>query len=289
MYIKKLYQIKRPVLSFETFPPKQQSALETITDTLGQLTALHPDFISVTYGAGGSGNSGKTTEIASMIKNEFGVEPLAHLTAITAKRETIHNTLADLKAHNVQNIMALRGDIPVGFEGDPNGDFVYAADLIREIKQVGGFCVGAACYPEGHIDCDSLPNNYAHLLQKQEAGADFLISQLFFDNAQFYHFLERARRAGVTIPIVPGIMPMMSKSQVQRMIFTCGVSLPSRIIRILHKYENDSQSLEQAGIEYACEQVTDLIKNDVDGIHIYTMNKPQVAAACKSRIDFLLK
>lgn len=289
MYIKELYQIKKPVVSFETFPPKKQSAVEAITDTLGQIAALQPDFISVTYGAGGSGNSGKTTEIASMIKNDFGIEPLAHLTAVTAKREAIHSTLADLKAHNIQNIMALRGDVPVGFEGDPNGDFVHASDLIREIKEAGGFCVGAACYPEGHIDCDSLPNNYTHLLQKQEAGADFLISQLFFDNNQFYKFLERARRAGVTIPVVPGIMPMMSKSQVQRMIFTCGVSLPSRIIRILHKYENDPESLEQAGIEYACEQVADLLRQDVDGIHIYTMNKPQVAAACKGKIDFLLK
>lgn len=289
MHIKDLYAAGKPVISFETFPPKKESAVETVTNVLEQMTSMHPGFISVTYGAGGSGNGGKTTEIASMIKNRFGGEPLAHLTAITAKKETISATLEDLKANHVENIMALRGDIPVGFEGDPNGDFQYAKDLIAFIKEQGDFCVGGACYPEVHIDCDDLDANYDHMLQKQEAGADFLVSQLFFDNNQYYRFAEKASRAGVSIPISAGIMPILGKSQIEKMIFTCGVSMPSRIVRILHQYENDPQGLEQAGIEYACEQIEDLYHHGIRNIHIYSMNKPQIARACKERFDQLAK
>lgn len=289
MKIKELYQENQPQISFEVFPPKKESDAETIMASLDQMTALKPAFISVTYGAGGSGNSGKTTEIASAIKNKFGVESLAHLTAITAKKETIVATLQDLKAHQIENIMALRGDIPVDFTGDPNGDFLYAKDLIAFIKEQGDFCVGAACYPEGHIDCADLPANYDHLLQKQQAGADFFVSQLFFDNQQFYRFYEEARKHGVTVPLIAGIMPILGKSQVQRMIFTCGVSLPSRIIRILHQYENDPESLRQAGIEYACEQIEDLYRHGIHQIHVYSMNKPHIAQAAKTKFDQLTK
>ena len=285
MYLDSLYRSGSPTLSLEVFPPKKDSSVDTVYDTLRQISVLQPSFVSVTYGAGGSGNSGKTLEIASALKHQFSVEPLAHLTAITAKKETIARTLKELEQNDIQNIMALRGDIPVDFSGDPNGDFVYAKDLIAYIKRSGNFCVGAACYPEGHIDCEDPDQNLDHLLQKQQAGADFFISQLFFDNNLFFDFQDQALRKGVTRPIIAGIMPILSKSQVSRMIFTCGASLPSAIIRILHRYENDPQSLQQAGIDYVCTQMEGLMAQGVKHIHIYSMNKPQIAVACKTRFD----
>lgn len=288
MYIKELYKNNDSIISFEVFPPKQESSLETITNNLGQMAALNPGFISVTYGAGGTGNNKMTTKISSLIKHKLKAVPMAHLTAVAATYEDIAAILDDLKRNHISNIMALRGDLPEGFSGNPEGDFQYAYNLLEFIKKTGDFSCGAACYPEGHISCENLDNNYEHAYIKQESGADFLISQLFFDNDKFYTFHEKARRRGVTIPIVAGIMPILGKSQVQRMIFQCGVSLPSEIIRILHKYENNPEDLQKAGIEYACKQIEALVENGHKYIHIYSMNKPEIAIACKDKFDSLV-
>ena len=288
MYIKELYKNNDSLISFEVFPPKQESSLDTIMESLGIMAGLKPGFISVTYGAGGTGNNSMTTKISSLIKNELKSVPMAHLTAIGASYEDISRILAELKRNNISNIMALRGDFPQGMENSQEGDFKYAYNLLEYIRKIGGFSCGAACYPEGHITCTSEDSNYEHTYLKQESGADFLISQLFFDNNTFYNFSEKARRRGVRIPIIAGIMPILTKSQVQRMIFQCGVSLPSDIVKILYKYENSPIDLQNAGIEYACNQIEGLIQNGHKYIHIYSMNKPEIAISCKSRFDRII-
>ncbi len=287
MHIKELYEKNDSLISFEVFPPKQESSLETITAILGQMASLNPGYISVTYGAGGTGDNSMTTSIASLIKNKLGALPMAHLTAIAAKKPAISATLEELKKNNISNIMALRGDLPEGFFGDLDGDFNYAWNLIEYIKKSGDFCCGGAFYPEGHIACDNPEADYEHAYIKQEAGADFLVSQLFFDNEKFYTFADHGAKRGITIPLVAGIMPILGKSQVQRMIFQCGVSLPSAIIRILHKYENSPSDLQKAGIEYACNQIEALFNNGHKYIHVYSMNKPEIAIACKAKFDQL--
>jgi len=288
MYIRDLYKKNDAVISFEVFPPKQASSLETITSSLVQMASLNPGFISVTYGAGGTGSNSMTTSIASFIKNKLDATPMAHLTAVAAKSSDVSATLRELKSSNIFNIMALRGDLPEGFSGNPDGDFRYAYNLIEFIKNHGDFCCGGAFYPEGHIACENLEDNYTHAYKKQAAGADFLVSQLFFDNEKFYDFADAAAKKGITIPLVAGIMPILGKSQVQRMIFQCGVSLPSAIIRILHKYENNPVDLQKAGIEYACDQIEALFEHGHKFIHVYSMNKPEIAVACKTKFDILV-
>ena len=267
-------------ISFEIFPPKGDLTLETARDVASQLAALRPDFISVTYSAGGSGNKRATAEIAGLIQREFAVPAVAHLTCAGASRDTIAHAIADMRAHGIQNVLALRGDLVDGAE--PR-DYRFAKDLIPVLADAG-FCVGAAAYPEGHIACDSDELNVEHLKQKQDAGAQFLVTQLFFDNECFYRFRERAARAGVTLPIACGIMPFLSKAQIQRMVFMCGASLPSPIIKLLARYEGDPTALRQAGIEYACRQLVDLQAHGVDGLHVYTMNHPDIAAACTTAL-----
>lgn len=281
-YIKDLFAQKRPLISFEVFPPKKDADIEDIYSALGQMAKLSPGFISVTYGAGGSGSSNMTVEIASKIQDEHNVCALAHLTCIGAEKESLRRLIAQMKERGIRNVLALRGDIPDGCElGD---SYRYAEDLIRELRASGDFCVGAACYPEGHIECDDLDFDTECLRRKQEAGADFLITQLFFDNDHFYRFLERARSGGVTIPITAGVMPILSQKQVSRMIFTCGASLPSGIVKLLHKYENNPDDLRRAGVEYMVRQMNDLLAHGVDGVHLYTMNKPEIAAYCMEQI-----
>ncbi|MCR4563669.1 MAG: methylenetetrahydrofolate reductase [NAD(P)H] [Clostridiales bacterium] len=279
MKISEIFKAKTPV-SFEIFPPKGDLSVETLRDTLSSLKMLNPDFISVTYSAGGTGNSEKTVELASVVKNEFGIESMAHLTCINSDRNGVREVVSRIKGQGIENILALRGDI---IEGNKPTDFNYAADLIEQLRSEP-VCIGAACYPEGHVTCESVEKDIEYLKAKQDKGASFFVSQLFFENRVFYDFLEKTKKAGVTVPITAGIMPMLSKSQVSRMIFMCGASLPSEIIRILNKYENDEISLKKAGIEYASNQAADLIKNGVDGIHLYTMNKPEIASGIMERI-----
>ncbi|MDR0381473.1 MAG: methylenetetrahydrofolate reductase [Oscillospiraceae bacterium] len=280
MSIRALYQSGRPVVSFEVFPPKQDTAIDDIYEALARLAALAPDFISVTYGAGGSGSVNRTAEIAAAVRRRYGIRAMAHLTCVGADRGRVAAQLDAMRAEGICNVLALRGDSPEGAAGA----YRYAEELIREIRARGDFCIGAACYPEGHIDCESPARDIEYLRRKQDAGADFLVSQLFFDNPLFFRFLENARAAGVTIPISAGVMPILSRKQIERMIFLCGASLPSAIIRLLHRHGHSPADLRAAGIEHAARQVEALLAGGVDGVHIYTMNKPEIAAACMARI-----
>lgn len=272
MQIAEIFKNKKPI-SFEIFPPKGELTLDSLRETLGALSGLSPDFISVTCSAGGSGGRDRTATLAGIVKREFGIETCAHLTCINSDMETIRTDIQNLHENGIENILALRGDRIPGAECDA---FHYAVDLMDCLKGEN-FCLGGACYPEGHIECDDPDVDLQHLYEKQQAGASFFVTQLFFDNECFYRFMDKARNNGITIPVTPGIMPILSKAQVERMIFTCGASLPSNIIRILNRYENDAESLRKAGIEYAIKQIMDLQAHDADGIHIYTMNRPQIA------------
>ena len=262
-------------LSFEIFPPRGDLTEVEARRVAGELAELDPAFISVTYSAGGSGNSGATTKVASLIQNELGVPSVAHLTCQGLTRDMLEEKIAEMRAAGIKNVLALRGDPR---PDAPQGDFAYAADVIPVLREAG-FCVGAAAYPEGHVTCTSLEDDIAHLREKQDAGAQFLVTQLFFDNEDFFRFRDLGARAGITAPITCGIMPFMSKNQVSRMIFMCGASLPSPIIRLLNRYEGDDEALRRAGIEYAAAQLRGLRDAGADGLHVYTMNKPAVARA----------
>lgn len=278
MRISDLYNSKKTVVSLEIFPPKKNKGPESILETLQAMTDLRPDFISVTYSAGGSGGSDVTLDIASMIKNQYGVEALPHMTCIQSDPEAAVRMLDQFPARGLSNVMALRGDLPADASLPEPRPYRYAKDLIADIKKrYPDLCMGAAAYPEGHIDCDSLEESTRYMLEKEEAGASFFVTQLFFDNELFYRFYETARKMGVKNPISAGVMPILGRSQIQKMIFMCGASLPASIVRILNKYENDPESLVQAGIEYSSRQLCDLADHGVDGVHIYTMNRPAIA------------
>ena len=272
--VSELFCGKQP-LSFEIFPPRGDLTEVEARRVAGELAEMDPAFISVTYSAGGSGNSGATTKVASLIQNELGVPSVAHLTCQGLTRAMLEEKIAEMRAAGIKNVLALRGDPR---PDAPQGDFAYAADVIPVLREAG-FCVGAAAYPEGHVTCTSLEDDIDHLREKQDAGAQFLVTQLFFDNEDFFRFRDLAARAGITAPITCGIMPFMSKNQVSRMIFMCGASLPSPIIRLLNRYEGDDEALRRAGIEYAAAQLRGLRDAGADGLHVYTMNKPAVARA----------
>lgn len=267
-------------VSFEMFPPKGELTLERAREVAGGFAPLEPDFVSVTYSAGGSGNSAATAQIAQMINSEFNIPSVAHLTCISLTRETLAEKIIELMDAGIENVLALRGDLPAGMSEAEAEDiaFPYAKDLVPALVDAG-FCVGGACYPEGHLTCDDLPTSVKHLRQKQDAGASFFVTQLFFDNEFFYRFRELADAAGITVPITAGIMPFTSKQQITRMVFTCAASLPAPVIKILARYEDDPASLREAGIEYACRQLEDLAAHGVDGLHVYTMNRADVARA----------
>ncbi|MBP5581623.1 MAG: methylenetetrahydrofolate reductase [NAD(P)H] [Ruminococcus sp.] len=273
MRIKELFG-KKTVFSFEVFPPKKDSPVEVIYDTLDELQGLSPDFISVTFGAGGSGNSRYALEIASKIK-ESGTIPMLHLPCVNFTRSEIDSTLKEAQQRGIENLLALRGDINPDIP--PVDDFHYASDLITYIKTKGDFDIAGACYPECHPDADSMIEDIKNLKAKVDAGADHLISQLFFDNDSFYSFREKAAIAGINVPIEAGIMPVVNKNQIERMVTTCGASLPAKFVRIMTKYEHSPEALRDAGIAYAVNQIVDLVASGVDGIHLYTMNKPYVA------------
>ena len=275
-YISELYADSQ-VVSFEMFPPKKADDIAALEGSLTQIAGLNPDFISVTCGAGGSGNSERTIEIASRIQREHGIHSLAHVTCVGAAAGGIAESLDIIYENGIRNVLALRGDLP---DGSAVGDFCYAYEMIEAVKARGDFCIGAACYPEGHITCGSAEENLAHLLRKEESGADFFVSQLFFDNEIFFRFLDDARHFGVTKPISAGVMPILSRAQIEKMIFMCGASLPSGIIKLLHKYEGSPDDLRRAGIEYAARQLAGLLEGGADGIHVYTMNRPDIAAYC---------
>lgn len=285
MRITQVFENAKPV-SFEVFPPKGQLTVDAARSVIAELAPLRPGFVSVTYSAGGSGNTALTEQVAHIGQTEFGLNMMAHLTCTGSSTEDILRHIDSLRARGVENVLALRGD---AVEGARPGDFALARDLIPVLREAG-FCVGAAAYPEGHIDCLNDYENIRHLKEKQDAGAQFFVTQLFFDNDFAYRFLDRARSANVTAPITFGIMPFLSKSQVTRMVFMCGASMPAPLVKLLARYENDPASLRQAGIEYACRQIDELARFGVDGIHVYTMNQPDIArAAVAASTPFLAR
>jgi methylenetetrahydrofolate reductase (NADPH) len=263
----------RPV-SFEIFPPKGELTEEEARKVAEGLAPLEPSFISVTHSAGGSGNGDRTVRVAKLISDEFDVPTVAHLTCQGMKKADLDAAIEAMKKAGIANVLALRGDPRPDLEP---GDYAHASDIIGPLREAG-FCVGAAAYPEGHVDCMSMADDMKHLRIKQDAGAQFFVTQLFFDNDAAYRFRDRYTAAGIEVPVTFGVMPFMSKSQISRMVFMCGASMPSAVVKLLHRYENDSEALLDAGIEYAGEQLKDLAANGVDGLHIYTMNRPAVAA-----------
>ena len=279
MKVSEIYKSTKQPVSFEIFPPKGYLSIRELSDILSQMKSLNPDFISVTYSAGGSGNSDRTATVASLVQNTYGINAVAHLTCANSDISEIESMSEKLKSEGIENILALRGD---SIEGT-HSEFSYASDLIPILKEKG-FCIGAACYPEGHIACETPEKDWDYMKTKEVLGADFFMSQLFFDNTYFYKFLDYARKIGVTKPIIPGIMPILSQSQISRMIFMCGASLPSAIIRLLNKYSGNAADLRKAGIEYAASQALELLENGSDGIHIYTMNHPDIARYHTERI-----
>lgn len=286
MKISELFGKGKCIFSFEVFPPKKDMPTDTIYSTLDSLKKLNPAFISVTYGAGGTHGDNITCQIASYIKGTLGVESAAHLTCVSNTKEDIDIILEDFKANGIENILALRGDINP--ERPPKHDFAHASELISYIRERGDFHISAACYPECHIDSPDMITDIKHLKEKVDAGATHMMSQLFFDNARFYEFLEKARIAGIDVPIEAGIMPVVNKKQIERMVSMCGASLPTKFSRMMARYENNPEALRDAGIAYAIDQIVDLISSGVDGIHLYTMNNPQVAEKISSAVSGLL-
>lgn len=277
---------QKTTLSFEVFPPKSDTPIDSIYSTIDGLAPLKPDFISVTYGAGGSG-SNATIGICEMIKEKYGIEPVAHLACINLTREKVLFELAQMRAAGIENILALRGDINPNVP--PHEDFRYAAELIELIRESGDFNILGACYPEGHPEAPNMVEDIRHLKEKVDAGCSQLISQLFFDNEDFYAFREKAAIAGIDVPIEAGIMPVTNPKTIARMATLCHAKLPKKFLTIMSKYENDPIAMRDAGIAYAVSQIVDLIANDVDGIHLYTMNNPYIATKICSAVQSLFK
>lgn len=287
MNISRLFDSKKVIYSLEVFPPKKTTSIDTIYNTLYGLRGLRPDFISVTYGAGGSpSQKQKTCEIASMIRSEYGIEPVSHLTCVGSTKESVRSFLDQLKASGVSNVLALRGDKTP--ENDVI-DFKHADDLTRFIREYDdSFNVIGACYPEGHCEAASLDEDIENLKRKVDAGATHLISQLFFDNGQFYNFMDKVEKSGIRVPIEAGIMPVVNKSQIERTVSMCGASFPVKFSKMINKYADDPTALKDAGIAFATEQIIDLINNDVRGIHLYTMNRVEVATRITESISNIL-
>ncbi|MCH5209906.1 MAG: methylenetetrahydrofolate reductase [NAD(P)H] [Oscillospiraceae bacterium] len=287
MFIKDIFSDKKPVLSFEVFPPKQDSGLGDVLSAVEKMSSLPIDYMSVTYGAGGS-NSKNTAYIASYLKDNLSIPSLAHLTCVTNTKEDIQKKLDEYKALGIKNILALRGDRPKDFEGELFPGYKYASELAKAIKDHGGFCVGGACYPECHPNSPDIDTDIEHLKIKVDAGVDFLVTQMFFDNDEFYKFRDKAAQKGINVPINAGIMPLTSAGQINRMaVLSGGASMPSKFLRIFAKYQDNPEALRQAGIAYAIDQIIDLLSNDIDGIHLYTMNKPETAEKIVSAINSL--
>lgn len=285
MKIIDILNAKRATLSFEVFPPKTSDKYETVRAAVDGIAALKPDFMSVTYGAGG-GTSDYTVSIVRHIKEQFGVTSLAHLSCISSNKTDVKSKLKELKSLGIENILALRGDLPKDFAG--NLDYSYASELVAEIREEGGFCVGGACYPEGHPESPTLFSDIENLKRKVDAGCDFLTTQMFFDNDVFYNFLSKVREAGIYVPIIAGIMPVTNAKSIKRIVGLSGGSLPTRFRRIVERFGDDDRAMTQAGIVYASEQIIDLYANGVRGVHVYSMNKPEVAAAIKANLSYII-
>jgi methylenetetrahydrofolate reductase (NADPH) len=290
MKITELIKNERLSVSFEVFPPKTDTAFESVKAATEEIAELHPAFMSVTYGAGG-GTSKYTLEIAKDIKERFGVPSLAHLTCVSSSKETVRDRIRDIKEAGIQNVMALRGDIPEAMQGcNRSGwDYNHAAQLVRELKAADSeLCIGGACYPEIHPESADQKEDIRYLKEKVDAGVDFLTTQMFFDNNLLYNFLYKIREAGITVPVLPGIMPITNAKQVERAMTLSGSFMPQRFKSLVDKFGSDPAAMKQAGIAYATDQIIDLYANGITNVHVYSMNKPDVARKIMENLSDIL-
>lgn len=287
MKISEILNQGKATVSFEVFPPKKETDGEMVCRAVRQIADLKPSYLSVTYGAGG-GTSRNTIRIASEIQKR-GVPALAHLTCVSSTREEMMSLLGKLRENHIENILALRGDIPERSNFPSPHQYHYASELVRQIKSFGGFCVGAACYPDGHVECEHKEDDINYLKEKVDCGCDFLITQMFFDNSVYYSFLCRVLAKGITVPVVAGIMPVTNSRQIKRICALSGTVLPARFRAIVDRFSDKPKAMEQAGIAYATEQIIDLIANGVSAVHIYTMNKPDVAKKIMENLSGIIQ
>ena len=276
-------------LSFEVFPPKVETSFESVRQATEEIAALKPSFMSVTYGAGG-GTSDYTLSVAKNIKEKYNVPMLAHLTCVSSDKALVAQRINDMKNAGITNVMALRGDLTPELQNSDreNWDYRHAVDLIRELKEVGGFCIGAACYPEVHPESSNQREDIKYLKEKVDAGADFLTTQMVFDNNLFFNFLYKIREAGITVPVLPGIMPITNANQVDRAIKLSGAFMPQRFRAIVDKFGSNPEACKQAGIAYATDQIIDLYANGITNIHVYSMNKPDIARGIQQNLSAIL-
>ena len=290
MKISKLLSDNKLSLSFEVFPPKTDTAMESVKTATEEIAKLSPAFMSVTYGAGG-GTSRYTLDIAKNIKERYGVPTIAHLTCVSSTKETVREKIEEMKAAGIENVMALRGDLtPELMHSDRSGwAFRHAIDLIREIKTSGAdFCIGGACYPEVHPESENQTDDIKHLKEKVDAGCSFLTTQMFFDNNLLYNFLYKIREAGITVPVIPGVMPITNANQVERAIKLSGSFMPQRFKNLVDKFGHSPDAMKQAGIVYATDQIIDLFANGIKNVHVYSMNKPDVAEKILNNLSDIL-
>ena len=290
MKISKLLKSEALSLSFEVFPPKTESNYDSVRTATEEIASLRPSFMSVTYGAGG-GTSKYTLEIAKNIKERYGVPSIAHLTCVSSTKETVAQRIEDIKAAGIENVMALRGDIPKGMENEDRSrwDYTHAVELVRELKRAkADFCIGGACYPEIHPESENSREDIRHLKEKVDAGCDFLTTQMFFDNNLLYSFLYKIREAGITVPVIPGIMPITNANQVERAVKLSGSFMPQRFKSIVDKFGYAPEAMKQAGIAYATDQIIDLFANGITHVHVYSMNKPDVAEKILGNLSDIL-
>jgi methylenetetrahydrofolate reductase (NADPH) len=286
MKISEILGSGKVTVSCEVFPPKKAVDLEQVQEVVRQIASYNPAFLSVTYGAGG-GTSQNTVKIAADVQR-LGIPALAHLTCVCATKEKIAAVLQELKENHIENVLALRGDIPPGVEFPTPRQYQHACELVREIKAAGDFCIGAACYPDGHVECEHKDDDIGYLKEKVDAGCDFLTTQMFFDNNVLYNFLYRIMAKGIHVPVVAGIMPVTNSKQIKRICALSGTTLPPRFRAIVDKFSDKPEAMKQAGIAYATEQIIDLIANGVNAIHIYTMNKPEVAGKIMENLSEII-
>ncbi len=287
MKIRDILTGEKPTISFEVFPPKTDDLFSKTEAAAMAIAALKPDFMSVTFGAAG-GTRRHTFQIAADIQDKCGVTALAHITCVTADKAILKDRLDDLKSKGIENIMALRGDLPEGYSFPEKDAYYHANELVQDIKAYGDFCIGGACYPEGHPESPNKQSDFENLKRKVDAGVDFLTTQMFFDNSIYYSFLYRIREIGITVPILPGIMPITQRSQIKKAVQLSGTVFPARFLSIADKFGDNPKAMKQAGIAYATEQIIDLLANGVKGIHVYTMNKPDVAAAIRANLSEII-
>lgn len=287
MKISNILKENKKTLSFEVFPPKTSSSFESVQAATREIALLSPAYMSVTYGAGG-GTSRYTLEIAKNIQEEYDIPTLAHLTCVSSTRETVKERIAELSREGIKNIMALRGDIPTDMQSFKR-DYRFAVELVREIRATGmDFCIGGACYPEIHPESKTREEDLVHLREKVDAGLDFLTTQMFFHNDLYYKFLENSAKVGIDLPIIPGVMPITAVSQVERAINLSGSYMPKEFLTLVDRFGSDSEAMMKAGIDYATEQIADLFENGVKNVHVYTMNKPQVARVILNNLSDIL-